>query len=489
MSLPNKKNVEPNQKPAAGRVVDSAKKTSPAKKAVPSQPRDVTNSTSQSASGLEFLLSLEARMRAVSRVEELQILAANDTRKLTGARQVFLLKRQGVGNAFRVCAVSSMSTFDRETPLLRWVEKVVAKLEAANGIDATCVFPTSDFSEESSEDSKSYPFHDMLWQPIKSDGADTFAGLLQARERAWTDDEKVVSQRIAGTLGHAWAALTGKRRLVRKAPWKRYAIPLAAASMMALGFVPVPLSTLAPIEVSPRDAFIIAAPIDGVIDAIALEPNTVVEKGDLLFQFDPTNAKNRFTLAEQEVRVAQANYRKMRQGAFSEDESRFNLSISREEYALKKAESDYARELLNKTRVVAPTSGLLIYGDKNELKGRPVSTGEAIMKIADPNKVSIEISLPVADAIVLQEGANVRVFLDADPLKPLEARIRNGSYHAEPTPSGTLAYNIDAELVATDTPPPRIGSRGTAQVYGETVSLAFYLFRRPISYLRQHFGI
>ena len=35
---------------------------------------------------------------------------------------------------------------------------------------------------------------------------------------------------------------------------------------------------------------------------------------------------------------------------------------------------------------------------------------------------------------------------------------------------------------------PRIGARGTAQVFGATVPLAFFLLRRPIAFARQTLG-
>ena len=36
---------------------------------------------------------------------------------------------------------------------------------------------------------------------------------------------------------------------------------------------------------------------------------------------------------------------------------------------------------------------------------------------------------------------------------------------------------------------PRIGLRGTAKVYGSKVSLFYYLFRKPITFMRQLIGI
>jgi len=36
---------------------------------------------------------------------------------------------------------------------------------------------------------------------------------------------------------------------------------------------------------------------------------------------------------------------------------------------------------------------------------------------------------------------------------------------------------------------PRIGLRGTAKVYGSRVILFYYLFRKPITFIRQLIGI
>jgi hypothetical protein len=130
-----------------------------------------------------------------------------------------------------------------------------------------------------------------------------------------------------------------------------------------------------------------------------------------------------------------------------------------------------------------------IYGDRQKLEGHPVSTGQTIMRIADPARVEVEIDLPVSDAIVLRNGATVRVFLDRDPLNVIEARIVKGSYEATPLPSGQLVYKLRAAFKPDDTPPARIGARGTAQIFGETTSLAFFLFRRPLAALRQRLGV
>ena len=52
-----------------------------------------------------------------------------------------------------------------------------------------------------------------------------------------------------------------------------------------------------------------------------------------------------------------------------------------------------------------------------------------------------------------------------------------------------MAYRVTAELARDDSAKPRIGSRGTAKLYGPNVPLAFYLFRRPFAVARQWLGL
>ena len=137
----------------------------------------------------------------------------------------------------------------------------------------------------------------------------------------------------------------------------------------------------------------------------------------------------------------------------------------------------------------ATRSGLAVFANKKDWEGRPVQTGERIMEIADPASVELWIELPVKDAIVVREGARVKVFLDSDPLNPREAVLTSASFHASPTATNTLAYVLRARLNDGEGLAPRIGYRGSAQVYGETTWLGFYLFRKPFAAFRQLAGL
>ena len=104
-----------------------------------------------------------------------------------------------------------------------------------------------------------------------------------------------------------------------------------------------------------------------------------------------------------------------------------------------------------------------------------------------PRKPGILIHLPVADAVSLDVGAAVKLFLTVKPLSPLEATITETSFQAVLSPGGIASYRLRAAFVDADEQ-ARIGLRGTAKVYGGWVAMGYYLVRRPLATLREWSG-
>jgi len=73
-----------------------------------------------------------------------------------------------------------------------------------------------------------------------------------------------------------------------------------------------------------------------------------------------------------------------------------------------------------------------------------VSNGEAILRIAEPTRVLLRLHAPLAHGESLREGARVRMFLDTDPVAPLEAELIRASYRASTTPEGGMAFDAHA---------------------------------------------
>jgi hypothetical protein len=217
--------------------------------------------------------------------------------------------------------------------------------------------------------------------------------------------------------------------------------------------------------------------------------NSTVVVGQPLVRLVDTQLRNRALVAEREMQVADARVKKTMLLAFGDVRGRHELGMARAELTVKTAERNFARELMGRTIIAAAQSGIAVFSDKRDLTGRPVATGERIMEIADPNRLEIRIDVPVGDAIVLKPGARVKAFLDSDPLNPKEAIITSADYQAKMRETGLLSFRVIAQFTPNgDITLPRLGIRGTAQIYGADVPLGFALFRRPIAALRQWTG-
>lgn len=111
------------------------------------------------------------------------------------------------------------------------------------------------------------------------------------------------------------------------------------------------------------------------------------------------------------------------------------------------------------------------------------------MLIADPGSVEFRIDLAVADSVALMQGARVKAFIDSDPLNPMEAKVARIDFQARLSETGIATYRMIAAIDLDGRASPQLGVRGTAQVYGPSAPLVLYLFRRPLSTLRQWAGL
>ncbi len=435
---------------------------------------------------LRVLLGVERDARRADGVAALHYLAANETRKLVRGRQFFVLAAED--GAWRVAAVSSVTTLDREAPFVQWIEALLAA-KFATLPSAAGVLDLSDEAATAGDHAEHYPFPHLLVLPMADRAAHgaPLGLLVAARESPWDEEGLRVGERLAECYAHAWSAFRPRPSPLRRLRRPGAMAGLALLALVGLGLTPAHLTALAPFEIVPDRPFVVAASSDGAIEGVAVEPNTVVQAGQVLYTCVSTVLRDNWAVAERAVAVAEAKWKQYRQGAFADPQAKRELAAAEAEYQLKLAERDYAKDLLDKSVTRAPRAGIVLFNDANDLVGRPVAIGQRIMEIADRAHVLARINVPVDDSIVLAEDARVKLFLDSDPLHAVEARVTHASHGARAIEGNALAYRVDAGL-APEAAVPRLGVRGTAEIYGPRSSLLLVLFRRPLGYLRQHYG-
>lgn len=453
--------------------------------------------------GLANLVQLERKARQAAAPSDLGFVMVNESSLLVPYRQAALWRSGARGG--QVAALSGVAAPERDAPFVDWLRRACAHLGAAGqGVGGRGVGGMGAATPESAAIravgpadlpegmaagwAEWLPPHG-LWVPLRRGAAGPdLGGLLLAREQAWTEGDRVLLGYLAEAYGHAWGALLGGRggrrirdRLLDRRRWVGAA---TLAGLVGLGFVPVRQSVLAPAEVIAREPALVRAPFDGVVDGVQVRPNEPVEQGALLLRLDPRRLENGLEVARKAHEVAAAEYRQTAQQAVLDPRSRANLAILQGRMEQHAAEVRYYEDLLARIEVRAPQAGVAIFEDANDWIGKPVAVGERIMTVADPADTLVELRLPVEDAIDLPPGAEVQVFLNVDPGRPVPARVEFHGYKAEPRQDGALAYRLKA-AIEPGAERPRLGLKGTAKIYAREVPLYAYLLRRPLAELRR----
>lgn len=425
----------------------------------------------------QFLL-LERQARAAADSGQLAYALVNDGQALFGFRHAALLI------AGRVRALSGVSQVEPNAPFVAFVERAAAQLLAQGRQAEAGVVAPSWLDAQTQADWRELSAAEAFWLPLKDRRDEVFGGLWLARERAWSPAEQALLAQLGDTYAHAWLALQPRQPWRLRWPRRRL---LALGAALSLGLLlPVRQSVLAPAEVVPLGGRVVAAPLDGVVGEFLVKPNQPVRAGDLLLRFDDTTLRAQADVAERALGVAEAELKANAQRAFADAESSARLDLLAARVEQKRAERDYARDLLARSELRAERDGIAVFADAERWTGKPVQTGERLLELADPAQAELRIELPVGDAIDLAPGAEVALFLDSDPLHRHEAHLQRQAYEAETSAAGQLAYRLDASFAAAA---PRIGLRGTAKLYGERVPLGLFLLRRPLAALRQSVGL
>lgn len=436
-----------------------------------------------------LVADLEARARAAESVAELAFSMANDCFTALPFRQALVFDEGG-----RVLAVSGLAKPGEDSPYLLWLKRVwpwvVAQLPPAGGWFAPAAQSLADAPAEVGEGWGEWWPAGVFVLPLARRSGEPLGWLCFLLDQPPPEPVAHLLAWVGQTWAYCWEMLAGKPRLSIKQRWqalgqKKQRLVLGALLLFFL--FPVRQTALAPAEIVPLDAMAITAALDGVVKTVHVRPNQLVKAGERLFSLDDTSLKNRLEVVKQSVAVADAELMSATQMSFDNARSKSDLAMLTGRAQERRAELAAVQAQLSRVDAVAPYDGVAVFADAETWQGRPVTTGERIMLLANPANPGMLIQLPVADAIALDVGASVKLFLTVRPLSPIAGEIIETSYQAVPSPEGVSSYRLRASVEQGDDR-IRIGLRGTAKLYGDWVVLGYYLLRRPLATLREWSG-
>ncbi|MDH3393248.1 MAG: HlyD family efflux transporter periplasmic adaptor subunit [Desulfobulbaceae bacterium] len=448
------------------------------------------SSHQQQLVGLAALLQIGKQVRHVNNVAEFSFVVVNETRRLVRYDQALLWRRRG-GSA-KIIAVSGVDRPNDKSPYLIWMRKVCKYLSSRESFNSTCLVAEEHLPERLQQGWQQWIGEKALWCPLQAGDGVILGGLLLTRaEGAWQDVEVALLAQMADAYGHAWQSVQ-LRSLWRRPRQGRvlrmiFGVAVAALAVWAM-FLPVRLTVLAPAQIVPIEPLVVSAPLQGVIKQFYVEPNQEVKAGQKLFRFDDTELRNRLQVAKKALIEVETEMQRARQQSLSVRDKTVDVDMLKARVALKQAEVKYAADTLARVEVQAERDGIVLFADANDWLGKPLVTGEKIMLVADPDRRELEIRVPVDNAINMEPGGEVRLFLNVDPSLDVRGVIRQASYEAKAMPDGTVAFQVKATL-NSDLPQLRVGHMGTAKIYGQEAFVYYFLFRRPWATVRRTLGL
>ena len=439
---------------------------------------------------LQQYVLLEERARAARTLPELIFSLANEPWQLYPYRQGIVWQFRGDTPRLRI--VSGLAQLSEDSPYTVWLRRLGTWLVSRLASGGAGYLAIDELPADLHDGWREWLPEFLLVLPVDAPDGRRLGLVAYAVEEAGDDGLLDTFARLAAAYGHAWAALSPPAATSRL-PVSRRALAWSLVALAALALlIPVRLSVLAPAEIIALEAAAISSPMDGVIKSFSVQPNQAVTQNQLLFTLDETTLRNRREVAGKQLQVARADAMAAQQKSFDNETSRGELASLNGKVAERQAELVYVDDLLKRIEVRSPGEGVVVFGDINDWQGKPVVTGERVALLADPKDAGVLIWLPVSDAINLDEGAQVKLYLQVSPLTPLTGRLSQTSYQASQSPEGVSAYRLRARFDKLDDDQAklaRIGLKGTAKIFGERAPLGYYLFRRPLATLREFTGL
>lgn len=432
------------------------------------------------------LINLGKDSRSASSLDELGFLLVNDSRVLSVYRQALLwTSAQGVTH------LSGVVMPERHSPFMQWAGKLCEHLSGKLDL-AFKTLSVLDLPEVLRQGWGQWMPKQVWWMPLEFGGQPS--GLLVADDvldeqwlplwREWTGVWSLAADRLSrvDSLSVMGAVKRWLREQKQASAWRKSRIGWILVAVLLVLLFPVRMTVVGQGELVPREPVVVRAPLDGVIHEFHVSPNQIVKAGDALFSYDNEVIRSRLLVAQQSLVTAQAEYRQAAQSALNDARAKFQIASLVGKVQEKQAEFKFLTEQVGRTIVTAPQSGMVLFDEVSEWIGKPVQTGERVVRMANPADVELEAWVNLADAVPLKTGDEVKLFLAASPLETMNAKVRWVGYEAQPRPDGTFAYRLRASL--TDKSDFMVGTKGTARVSSDRVPLVYWLLRKPLAVVR-----
>jgi len=277
-------------------------------------------------------------------------------------------------------------------------------------------------------------------------------------------------------------------RLPWKQVWKKTSLLAVVFFLFLSFFINVPLRIVAPCEVIPNEPVVITAPLNGIIAEIVVKPGQNIKEGDVLVEYDKRVPLQELKVAQKQVQIIQTELNRALTQGISNTETLAEMAVLKLKLQKENIALELAQYHANQLSITSPLDGVVMLDNPDDWKGKPVRVGERIMIVSDPAKTKVRIWIPEDDNVILRHDIPIKVFLNVNPAISRQASLEYIASFTSVNEKQIRGFEAEA-LWLYEQQNIKMGLKGSAILYGDDVSLFYYIFRKPIAFLRSITGL
>lgn len=247
---------------------------------------------------------------------------------------------------------------------------------------------------------------------------------------------------------------------------------LAAAALLFLIFVPVPLRVDGDAVVAPTRSALVQPEFDGVVKRVLVREGDHVHPGSILAEMDDWEFRRQYAEAEAKYNMAVSEMNKAlaNNDGGTAGQQRANVNYWGAEMARWKERIEHAK-------LRSPMEGVVTTPFVENFAGRKLDAGEKFAQVADTSHATIDIGIEEQDVALLDAGMRAGVKLESYPTRTFRGAVKVVSPISEASGDQRLFY------ARVDVPNPdgtvRAGMQGRGKINSGWHSAGYVLFRRP----------
>jgi RND family efflux transporter MFP subunit len=256
----------------------------------------------------------------------------------------------------------------------------------------------------------------------------------------------------------------------------------AALLLLVLAFWPTTLRVLAPARVEGAGQRVVAAPVDGFVQSVAVRPGETVKAGQLLLTLE-----DRDLALERDKWAAEASQLdKLYREALTQDEAAA-MVLARSKLEQAQAQLNLVQRQIERARITAPMDGVILTGDLTQTVGSPVKRGQELMTVAPDQRFRMVAEVDEQDVARLQPGQPAQVMFGAlvghsvaltvQRIAPVATALEQGNvFEVDALPNDTTAKALSAL---------RPGLRGVVRIDIEPSTLGAVWWQRASHWVQR----